>query len=196
MPANEYQFLTQWRVEGSIEEVSDILSDALDLPRWWPAVYLDVQEVRPGDARGVGRVIRLYTKGWLPYTLRWQFEVTASRHPHGFSLVASGDFVGTGEWTIEQDGPWASVRYDWRIRADKPLLALLSPVLKPAFEANHRWAMARGEESLMLELKRRHARTADERARIPEPPPPTWPTPRPRQAASSSAHRQGATTIG
>jgi hypothetical protein len=35
--------------------------------------------------------------------------------------------------------------------------------------------MDRGEESLRLELARRHAATAEERARIPAPPPPTWP---------------------
>ena len=32
----------------------------------------------------------------------------------------------------------------------------LSPVLRPVFEWNHRWAMARGEESLQAELRRRH----------------------------------------
>ena len=46
--------------------------------------------------------------------------------------------------------------YDWRITAEKPLLRLFSPILKPIFGANHRWAMARGEESLRIELARRH----------------------------------------
>jgi hypothetical protein len=40
------------------------------------------------------------------------------------------------------------------------------------FSANHRWAMARGLESLKLELARRHAATAEERAHIPAPPAP------------------------
>jgi hypothetical protein len=44
---------------------------------------------------------------------------------------------------------------DWDIRADKPLLRYLSFLFKPIFSANHRWAMARGEESLRLELGRR-----------------------------------------
>jgi hypothetical protein len=43
------------------------------------------------------------------------------------------------------------------VDANKPLLRWLSPVLKPAFEVNHKWAMARGEESLIRELERRHA---------------------------------------
>jgi hypothetical protein len=150
--SNEYVFLTRWRIEGSIEEVSDILGDAEDLVRWWPSVYLQVHK----DADGV---VHLHTKGWLPYTLRWQFSVTEDRNPHGFSLEATGDFVGRGVWTLTQDGAYADVVYDWRVRADKPLLRYGSFVFKPMFAANHRWAMARGEESLKREIVRRRALT-------------------------------------
>lgn len=155
MSANEYHFLTHWRVPGTIEQVSDILGNPLDLPRWWPSVYLSVEQVEPGDASGVGRVVALHTKGWLPYTLRWSFRVTESRRPHGFSLQAWGDFEGAGVWTFSQDGSFAKITYDWRIRAEKPLLRYFSFLLKPLFSANHRWAMARGEESLLAELGRR-----------------------------------------
>lgn len=40
------------------------------------------------------------------------------------------------------------------------------------FEANHRWAMAQGEESLKLELARRRATSDAARASIPAPPGP------------------------
>jgi hypothetical protein len=62
--------------------------------------------------------------------------------------------------------------YDWRLRAEKPLLRNLSFLLKPLFEANHRWAMARGEESLKLELARRRAISDAARASVPAPPGP------------------------
>jgi hypothetical protein len=164
---NDYHFITHWRVKGTVEEVADILNDATDLVRWWPSVYLDVQEVEAGDEKGIGRLISLYTKGWLPYTLRWQFRVTESNYPHGFTLEAWGDFVGRGIWTLEQEGEWAKISYDWKIRADKPLLSRLSFLLKPIFAANHHWAMRKGEESLKLELARRQAQTPAERQRIP-----------------------------
>jgi hypothetical protein len=170
MPSNDYHFITEWRVEASINEVADTLKQATDLPRWWPSVYLSVEELEPGDEEGVGKVVSLYTKGWLPYTLRWKFRVTESDYPHGFALEAWGDFEGRGVWTFRQDGPWADVTYDWRIRANKPLLSRLSFLLKPIFAANHRWAMARGEESLRLELARRHAATPEEAARVARPP--------------------------
>jgi hypothetical protein len=170
MASNEYVFVTRWRVEGTVEEVAAVLADTEGLRRWWPAVYLDVREVAPGDERGVGREVALHTRGWLPYTLRWNFRVSDVYYPHGFGIEASGDFVGTGRWTLAQDGPWVEVTYDWRIRAEKPLLRRLSWVLKPLFSANHRWAMARGEESLKLELARRRAATPQARAAVPPPP--------------------------
>lgn len=170
-----YEFQTRWRVRATCEEVTEVLSDALALPRWWPSVYLDVKELAPGDPEtGIGREISLFTKGWLPYTLRWSFTVVENRRPHGFSLIPHGDFEGRGDWHLEQDGDWCDVTYDWRIEVQKPLLRLLSPVMKPVLAANHRWAMARGEESLRLELERRRAPDAAARARIPPPPAATF----------------------
>jgi len=77
-----------------------------------------------------------------------------------------------GVWTFLQDWPVVDVVYDWRIRAEKPILRTLSFLLKPLFSANHRWAMARGEESLALELARRRAISAAARAQVPPPPGP------------------------
>src|SRR5262249_35656303 len=161
---NDYHFVTCWLVPGTVEEVADVLSDATDLSRWWPSVYLAVSELDPGDERGVGKEVSLYTKGWLPYTLRWSFRVLEQHDPHGFTFEASGDSTGRGVGTLNQVGPLVEVEYDWRILANKPLLRWLSPLLRPVFEANHRWAMARGEESLRQELARRHAHSGAERA--------------------------------
>lgn len=168
--ANEYHFLTHWRVRGTLAEVTAIISDATQLTRWWPAVYLDVKELKPGDANGIGREISLYTKGFLPYTLRWNFRVTEVEPQKRIKLEAKGDFVGYGIWTFEPDGDWVNIQYEWRIRAEKPILRDLSFLLKPLFSANHRWAMQKGLESLELELRRRQATTPEARARIPQPP--------------------------
>ena len=174
MASDEYHFITHWHVQGTVEEVADILSQAAELPRWWPSVYLDVRELEAGNEQGIGKVVSLYTKGWLPDTLRWSFRVTESRYPYGFTLEAWGDFVGRGIWTLEQQGENVHVIYDWKINAEKPLLRYLSFLFKPIFGANHQWAMRMGEESLKLELMRRRAATSEERARIALPPGPTF----------------------
>jgi len=169
---NSYHFVTEWQVEGTCGEVADVLGDPVALPRWWPSVYLTAEEIEPPNSSGVGRRVRLVTKGWLPYTLRWEFVVTRSHYPFGFAIDASGDFVGHGEWTFVQEGPTVRITYDWSIQAEKPLLKTFTPVLRPLFESNHRWAMAQGETSLKLELARRRATNTAARAEVPPPPGP------------------------
>lgn len=73
-------------------------------------------------------------------------------------------------------GPVSLVTYDWLVIAGKGVLKTLSAIMKPIFLANHHWAMARGEESLRLELARRHA-AGDPAilAAIPSAPGPTFP---------------------
>jgi Polyketide cyclase / dehydrase and lipid transport len=174
MAENSYHFMTRWHVPGTCERVADLLENVADWPRWWPAVYLDVTILRPGGPHGIGEEVALFTKGWLPYTLRWQFTVTEERYPNGFSIEARGDFVGRGVWTLEQDGEYVYVTYDWNIKAEKPLLRALTPVFRPIFSANHRWAMRMGERSLILELARLAATSDTERRAIPPPPGPTF----------------------
>jgi len=177
--SNEYYFTSEWRVKGNVKEVADVLNDLLALVDWWPSVYLEIKELSPGDKDGIGRRVELVTKGWLPYTIKWQFSVTESRYPYGSTIHAYGDFDGVGNWFFKQDGDLVVMTYDWRIKAEKPLFRTFSFMLKPIFSANHRWAMARGEESLRLELARRHAASSAEATKIPPPPAPTFPHRRP-----------------
>jgi hypothetical protein len=169
-----YQFVTTWRVVGTVEEVKAVLQDGASLPRWWPSVYLAVREVDRGGEGGVGARLDLHTKGWLPYTLRWTLTITEPVTDTGFALSAAGDLDGEGRWTFEPAGPEVVITYDWRVQAAKPLLRRLSWLLRPAFAANHRWAMRMGERSLQLELERRRAPDEAARGAVPTPPPATF----------------------
>lgn len=170
--SNEYHFVTRWRMLAKVEEVYDVIADPLEYPRWWPSVYLEIKELEPGDSRGLGRRLTLHTKGWLPYTLRWESVATEAARPRRIAIRAEGDFQGRGVWTLCQAGPFTEIEFDWKLAAEKPLLRTLSFLLKPIFSANHRWAMARGEESLRLELARRHKQATEEREGVPAPPGP------------------------
>jgi hypothetical protein len=169
--SNEYRFVTHWRVRGNKDELIEILGNAPDLVRWWPSVYLGAEKLAEGEEERVGESFALYTKGWLPYTLRWKFTVTHVEPGAGMAFDVDGDFVGRGEWRFAQDGEQVDIVYDWQIEARKPLLRRLSFLLRPLFAANHRWAMRKGLESLNLELARRHA-SPEQRAMIPPPPGP------------------------
>ena len=172
MPLNQYHLISHWRVEASIDECFDIIADARERTRWWPAAYLDVLEIQPGDDRGAGKVVRATTKGWLPYVLRWHFSVTEASRPDRIRIKAWGDFEGEGVWTFVQDGTSALLTFEWRIKLSKAFLRLPSPLIRPVVELNHRWAMAKGEESLRLEIDRHHTREQDLHL-LPPPPQPT-----------------------
>lgn len=167
---NHYSFRTVWRVTGTIAEVTDIFNDPTGMPRWWPSVYLNVEELEPGDATGRGRVISLFTTGWLPYTLRWRFQVTRV-DDRSCEFRAWGDFVGTGGYEMTRLGDEVEIVWIWRVLADKPLIRDCSFLFKPVFAANHQWAMRQGLRALRLELLRRRAATPAELAAIPAPRP-------------------------
>jgi hypothetical protein len=175
MAANEYHFTTEWRVKASVNEVYNIIADAESLSRWWPSAYLDVQQTTTGDENSIGKRIYLYTKGWLPYTLKWHFVVSENIPRETMTIRAFGDFDGRGIWMFSATGEYCDVLFDWRINATKPILRAFSGLFKPLFAWNHQWAMQKGLQSLELEILRRRAHTIEEREKIPDPPRPTFP---------------------
>jgi hypothetical protein len=159
MTGSTYHFLTSWRLKASPEEVYDIIGQPLEYPRWWPSVYLDCRETASGSPNGTGRCVQFHTKGWLPYTLHWQACTTEAVPSARIAFDASGDFTGRGIWSFLENGAFTDITFEWNITAGKPLLRYLTPVMRPVFEANHRWAMQQGEISLREELIRYRART-------------------------------------
>jgi hypothetical protein len=155
MPANEYQFLTEWRVAAPRQLLYAILKEGKDYPQWWPEVYLHAHLQSSGRADRVGDCVDFLTKGWLPYKLHWTAITERHEEPHLIAIRAEGDFVGRGVWRLEESGAETYITFDWRLRADKPLLRWLSPLLKPLFKWNHRWAMAKGLHNLRREAQRR-----------------------------------------
>jgi hypothetical protein len=170
MPSNQYHFVSHWRVKASCELVDTIIGDGAGLARWWPSVYLDVLEASEGDENKIGKRVYLYTKGLLPYTLRWHFVVCENNKPYGFTIKAFGDFLGKGIWEFKQDGEYCNITFDWKLKVNKKILKKPSWLMKPVFSLNHKWAMQKGLESLQLEIKRRNGE-ADVRL----PPEPTFP---------------------
>jgi hypothetical protein len=91
--------------------------------------------------------------GRLLYRIRFIAEVTEVDPPSRLALRAEGDLTGNGVWTLEQREGETAVSFEWRVRADKPVIRLFSPVVKPLFAWNHRWTMTRGEAALLRSLQ-------------------------------------------
>jgi quercetin dioxygenase-like cupin family protein/uncharacterized protein YndB with AHSA1/START domain len=141
----EYVFVDEWDLAASPEAVFDLIADARTYPSWWRPVYIDVES--DGEPR-LGAVSQQHFKGRLPYHLRTSSTVTVYDPPHQVGAEVVGDLSGRGLWTLTPTETGTHVRFDWSVFADKPLLHVLTPVLRPAFRWNHAWAIARAQEGL------------------------------------------------
>jgi uncharacterized protein YndB with AHSA1/START domain/mannose-6-phosphate isomerase-like protein (cupin superfamily) len=143
--SREYLFVDEWDVAAPREAVFDALADARTYPQWWRPVYIDV------DAAGepaLGKVSRQHFKGRLPYHLRTRSTIVRLEPPHIVEGDVDGDLRGRGTWTLTETPGGTHVRFDWRVHADRRLLRVLTPVLRPVFRWNHNWAIARAIEGL------------------------------------------------
>ena len=137
----EYVFVDEWDVAADPETVYDILADGHTYPEWWKPVYLGVKRE--------GEYTLQHFKGRLPYHLHTRTRTVEAIRPHRVHGETEGDLRGTGIWTLEPTGNGGThVRFDWRVHADRKLLKVLTPILRPALRWNHDWAIARAQEGL------------------------------------------------
>jgi uncharacterized protein YndB with AHSA1/START domain/quercetin dioxygenase-like cupin family protein len=146
LTSREYLFVDEWDVAAPREAVFDAIADARTYPEWWKPVYIDVEA--DGEP-ALGKESRHHFKGRLPYHLHTRSRIVRLEPPHVIEGEVDGDLRGHGRWTLtDTPGGGTHVRFDWRVHADRPLLRMLTPVLRPAFRWNHAWAIARAVEGL------------------------------------------------
>jgi uncharacterized protein YndB with AHSA1/START domain len=143
--AAEYVFIDEWDVDAPIDAVFNALADTRTYPRWWKPVYLQVDAECPPV---VGCVSKQLFKGRLPYHLRTTSEIVRMEAPTELEIKVEGDLSGRGIWTLTPSSGRVHVRFDWRVNADRALLRVLTPVLRPVFRWNHNWAIQRAMEGL------------------------------------------------
>ena len=144
----EYSFLTTWLLEAPREPVWEAIHDQERWPSWWRGVEVAEEVSRPPSGDDVGTVSRMVWRSLLPYRVEFQIETIRVEPQTLLEGRASGELAGVGRWRFyEQDGVTA-VLYEWEVRTTKPWMNRLAPLLRPAFEWNHDWVMARGGEGL------------------------------------------------
>jgi uncharacterized protein YndB with AHSA1/START domain len=143
--ARPYVFIDEWDVAAPQEAVFRAIADSRTYPEWWRPVYLKVDSDRGIE---VGSISQHHFKGRLPYHLKTRSEITALDPPRMVIAEVDGDLRGQGTWTLTPSPVGTHVRFDWRVHADRRLLRVLTPVLRPVFRWNHNWAIARAIEGL------------------------------------------------
>lgn len=152
---SEYVFVEQWSIPGhSPAEVYEVLSQAKLLPEWWKGVYLKSTPL-DGDDICVGARAKVKAKGFLPYTLTFLLTATALEPGRLVETKAEGDFDGTWKAEISPAPNGSIVNITWRTIVNKPLVKLLSPLLRPLFRKNHDWTTLRGEQGIRAYLDQR-----------------------------------------
>lgn len=154
--AAEYVFIDEWDVHAPQQAVFDALADARSYPKWWTPVYIDVMS---DDDPHVGAVAQTLFKGRLPYKLRVTSRIVRYEPPREFEIAVDGDLSGRGVWTVTPIADGVHVRFDWRVNADRMLLRVLTPILRPLFRANHNYAISRAKAGLEAYANRTVAAT-------------------------------------
>lgn len=155
----EYHFVTFWHIEAPLAAVCAAIEHAQSWPQWWRCVER-VEELRPGDARGIGRVLRYTWKGSLPYRLTFDICVTHIEPLTAVEGIASGQLQGRGRWSFSSDGAITTVRYEWQVYTTPLWMRLLSPFLRRVFQWNHDAVMQQGGEGLARQLNARLVKVA------------------------------------
>jgi hypothetical protein len=163
-------------VPGSAAEVFDLLADPETWPRWWPATHTAARTLARGAADGTGRRVELRSRLGAGLALDWRWRLLSAVRPHECVFALEGDVAGTAAWSLTADGPYAVVDAAWELRVRGALRHAFGRLLAPVLAAAHRRAVRAGELALRIELRRRHAVTAHERAMIPPPPGGSWRT--------------------
>ena len=143
---NQYRFVDRWRVPAPVDQAYATVGDTLGYPTWWGDVFVEVEG--DGGPPRPGRHVRIVSRGFLPYRLRWEAEIVSADAPHAFDFTMTGDFVGHGSWSFAAVDGGTEAVFVFEPRVEKPGVKQLSPVLKPLFRWNHSWAMRRGERGL------------------------------------------------
>jgi uncharacterized protein YndB with AHSA1/START domain len=133
MPA-EYLFVDEWDVAAPLERVFDALADARTYPQWWTPIYRQVSSDGPPEVGGESRQ-RFRAK--LPYTLSMVSKIVRMEPPHKFEVDVDGDLRGHGVWTLTPENGNVHVRFDWHVHADRTIIRVLTPILRPVFRWNH-----------------------------------------------------------
>ena len=142
-----YHLAAEWQADAPIERVWDSLLSYRDWPTWWKG-FRSVEQLRPGDERGVGMQLRQRWRSVLPYTLALDLEILRIERLKLLEGRASGDLAGTCTWILEQRDGKTNVRMIFDVRPTRRWMNLPIPFAGRVFAYNFDRIMRWGSEGM------------------------------------------------
>jgi hypothetical protein len=152
-----YHFVTNWYFTATVERVWEELADAKSWPSWW-SCWRKVKFHGSESKMQLGTIAYNEVKGQLPYSLRFNNEVTLVQEPYLMENNSSGDLVGKGKTVLEQQDDGTVVTIYWDVATSNPVFNLLGklPFVRAMIEKNHDYVMEDGFRGLKQRLEQRH----------------------------------------
>lgn len=142
---HQYHFTSTWTIPSAPLDVYRALEALSDYPSWWPQ-FRSVGKINDGQ-------YRMTVRSFLPYNI--DYVLSREIADQGTGLLqgwATGDIVGRIRWEIRGGAAGTIVSFDEDVVTALPLLNLLAPIARPAFELNHRLMMHDGRVGLTAYL--------------------------------------------
>lgn len=140
-----YHFVTEWVFRTPIERVWEEVKNLEAYPTWWKS--LKKVKIRGAERElRLGSVVDCEVKGVLPFTLKFNIEVTRYEPPSIIEIRSSGGLVGKGKWVLEAQNDKTLSTFNWDVGTANSILNLIArfPLAKVMLKKNHDRVMAEG----------------------------------------------------
>ena len=143
----------RWQIDGPIETVFDLVSDARTFPDWLH-VFKSVESDSPRGHVGIGSRARCKVRALLPYDLDWDITVTQYDRPNlvetDCRLTIAGRFHLRGyvRYRFLRTGELILVINEQELTPDHELPGWVHSIALAVFSFNHHWAMNRARGAL------------------------------------------------
>lgn len=146
-----YRVHSTWQVDAPVDRAWDAVLRYADWPAWWRG-FVGVDLIRSGDDIGVGTVLRQRWRGWLPYTLEFDLEITHVERRRVLEGRVSGPVAGTAAWEFRPTDRGSEVTFTLDVRTTRAWMNLPVPFRRRVFESNFGAIMGWGREGLRRHL--------------------------------------------
>lgn len=130
----QYHFITSFSLFSPVTKIWEVLIDFAEWKSWWKGV----KEISLSNT--IPPVIKL--KIGVPfYYLAINLHVKEIVPGKKISLIATGDLVGTGEFSFVEEIEKTKITFTWDVATTKLWMNLSEPLLRPVFTFSHNTVM-------------------------------------------------------